>query len=123
MAVNVCSFNVRGLGNKLKCNQMLTWLKTQSYDICLLQETHLTEEHIENIKKEWDGKVYLSRTKTNSEGVCILLSSNISVNVLKHEEIVAGRFQYMDIIINEKEINIINIQMILNFTRKWKTIF
>ena len=109
MAVNACSFNVRGLGNKLKLNQMLTWLKTQSYNICLLQETHLTKEHIEHIKKEWDGEIYLSGTKTNAEGVCILFSSNISVKVLKHEEIVTGRFQSIDVIINEKEMNIINI--------------
>ena len=45
---------------------MLTCLKTQSYNICLLlQETHFTEEHIENIKKEWDGEVYFFSVKQN----------------------------------------------------------
>ena len=41
MAVDICSLNVRGLGSKLKREQVFHWLKEQSFDIYFLQETHL----------------------------------------------------------------------------------
>ena len=59
MSTSICSFNVRGLRNKTKRDQMFHWLKQKSYSISLLQETHLTvkDEHI--WKKEWVDHVIL----------------------------------------------------------------
>ena len=41
METSICSLNVRGLGNKLKRDQVFHWLKEQNKSIYLLQETHL----------------------------------------------------------------------------------
>ena len=65
MAVSLCTFNVRGIGNKLKRDQIFNWLKTQAYDICLLQESHLIDCKIDEIKREWGGDVFLSGVNSN----------------------------------------------------------
>ena len=109
MAVSLCIFNVRGVGNKLKRDQIFNWLKTQAYDICLLQESHLIDCKIDEIKREWGGDVFLSGVNSNKEGTCILVNPKINIEIVKHENILNGRLQALDIIINEKEITIINI--------------
>ena len=40
MSISICSYNVRGIGNVNKREQIFTWLKDKKFDICLLQETH-----------------------------------------------------------------------------------
>lgn len=40
MDVKICSYNVRGLGNKQKRDHIFKWLKEQGFFFCLLQETH-----------------------------------------------------------------------------------
>ena len=42
MTAKIYPFNVRGLGNLVKKEQIFTWLKEKQYSICLLQETHVT---------------------------------------------------------------------------------
>ena len=109
MSVSLCSFNVRGLLNKMKRSQMFNWLKTEAYDICLLQETHLLNCKIDDIKQEWGGNVFLNGVNSNKEGTCILINSKLNLEIVKHVIICNGRVHALDIIINEKEITIINI--------------
>ena len=40
MEIKLCSYNVRGLGNKSKREHIFAWLKEKQFSICLLQETH-----------------------------------------------------------------------------------
>ena len=63
MAVNLCTFNVRGLGNELKRDQIFFCKQKTAYDICLLQESHLLDCKIDEIKREWDGNVFFERCK------------------------------------------------------------
>ena len=109
MAVNICTFNVRGIGNKIKRDQMFNWLKTQSYDVCLLQETHLLNCKIEDIKREWGDNVFLNGINSNKEGTCILINPKLNLEIVKHKIILNERLQALDIVINEKKITIINI--------------
>ena len=82
MSVNICSLNVRGLGNKLKREQVFHWLKEQGFDIYFLQETHLPFSVKKQIESECGQNVFFSGSSRNSEGVCILFNNNFSCNEL-----------------------------------------
>ena len=91
MAETIYSLNVRGLGNKLKRDQVFHWLKEQKFSIYLLQETHLSVQHLDQWKSEWGYQSYFSGNKSNSEGVCILFSQNFNCDNLNYIDIVPGR--------------------------------
>lgn len=53
--VKVCSYNVKGLGNKEKRRIIFQWLKDNTVDICFVQEVHYTITFKETWAKDWDG--------------------------------------------------------------------
>ena len=61
--IKICSLNVRGLRNKKKRDKMFCWLKDQSYNIILLQETHSTSDIIDSWTAEWGNKAFLVELK------------------------------------------------------------
>ena len=109
MNIQLCSYNVRGLGNKNKREQIFAWVNKNNYDICLLQETHSGEGTHDAWKWEWGNEAFFSGKNNNSEGIGILISSKISCTIQKYTEILCGRMQALEIIINGKELTIINI--------------
>lgn len=109
MNLSVCSFNVRGLGNKLKREQMFAWLKQNKYSIIFLQETHSGDGTHAFWKQQWGHDAFFSGTSTNSEGIGILINPNLSYEVLKYTEILSGRIQSLEIKINERDITLINL--------------
>ena len=54
----ICSYNVRGLGNNSKREQIFAWIKEKSIDICLLQETHSSDETNDKWKQDWKGYAF-----------------------------------------------------------------
>ena len=72
MDTSICSLNVRGIGNKLKRDQVFHWLKEQNKSIFLLQETHLDFQSSDKWENEWGYKSFFSGNKTKGEGVCII---------------------------------------------------
>ncbi|MCG7875526.1 MAG: reverse transcriptase domain-containing protein [Candidatus Thiodiazotropha endolucinida] len=109
MNISICSYNVRGLGNKIKREQIFAWLKKNKFDICLLQETHSGMETHVLWQQEWGSDAYFSGQSTAREGIGILLKPNISCKILKHTEIVSGRLQALELILNDKELTFINV--------------
>ena len=109
MDTRLCTINVRGLGNKTKRDQIFQWLKVHKYEICLLQETHLTSSNETIWKNEWKGPCYFSGNSSNKAGVCILVDPNLNCNIIQHTDIVPGRLQALEISINEKEVIILNL--------------
>ena len=71
MNAKVCSFNVRGLGNKSKRDHIFAWLKEKQYSICLLQVTHSGDGTHNVWETEWGNDSYFCGTKTNSEGTAV----------------------------------------------------
>ena len=61
-------------------------------DLVFLQETHLVEDDIEELKKEWNISFYLSGTTTNSRGVAILINNTFEYTVLNISKDTEGRF-------------------------------
>ena len=43
MDLNICSLDVRGLGERLKRRETFNWLRAKKFSIYLLQETHCSE--------------------------------------------------------------------------------
>ena len=109
MNVLICSYNVRGLGNHSKREQIFSWIKEKNIDVCLLHETHSSEETNNVWKQQWDSCAFFSGEKSNSEGTGILINSKFSCDVINYTDIITGRLQALDIKVNNKEITIINI--------------
>ena len=51
--IKVCTFNVKGLSDSSKRQQLFHWLKLNKYSICLLQELHCDEQSINLWKTQW----------------------------------------------------------------------
>ena len=109
MNVKVCSYNVRGLGNKSKRDHIFAWLKEKQYSICLLQETHSGDGTHNVWETEWGKDWYFSGAKTNSEGTAILINSNFAYTIQQYKEILVGRIQALELTVNDKELVILNI--------------
>lgn len=109
MTTKICSYNVRGLGNKNKRGQVFAWLKEKQYAICLLQETHSGEGTHDPWAKEWGAASYFSGIKNNSEGVAILINPSLSCSGLTYREILTGRLQALELEINGKEFVLLNV--------------
>ena len=109
MNLSICTYNVRGLGNKTKREQIFSWLKESNHTICLLQETHSGDGTHDIWKSDWGYDAFFSGHSKNNKGIGILLNSNISYTIRQHTNIVDGRLQALDISINDKEITLVNI--------------
>ena len=69
MNLSLCSYNVRGLGNKLKREQIFAWLKSSNHTFCMLQETHSGENTHNSWKYEWGNDAFWSGINNNSPGI------------------------------------------------------
>ena len=91
--ISTCSFNVRGLGQKLKRTQIFTFFKSKKLQLCFLQETHLTKE----IETTWavdnTYDFYFSGRSSNSGSICIMVDKTLDYNVKEHTEIIPGKLQ------------------------------
>ena len=53
LALNTTSWNIRGISSPAKRTNILNQLHKLKSDICLLQETHLTEAESQKLKARW----------------------------------------------------------------------
>ena len=109
MDTSICSLNVRGLGNKIKREQVFHWLKEQNNSIYLLQETHLNSQFVDKWESEWGFKSFFSGKTNNSEGVCILFNKSFTHEIANYVELIPGRLQAVDIKLDDKSLKVINI--------------
>ena len=109
MNFSCCSVNVRGLGNKSKREQIFAWLKSSNHTLCILQETHSGENTHTSWKQEWGNDAFWSGHSNNSEGIGILINPTVSYTIQKYTDLIPGRMQALELIINDKEIYFINI--------------
>ena len=81
--INILSWNVQGLRNRNKRASVFRLLKQQKITIAALQETYITDEEIELIKKEWKGPVHLQEGTKRSKGLLTLFSNKLSDHEIK----------------------------------------
>ena len=53
MDLKVGSINVRGLGDRLKRQEIFNWLKHKNMSIYFIQEAHCTEDNMHDWRAEW----------------------------------------------------------------------
>ena len=105
--VRIISFNVRGLRNSLKRKKLFRMLKEKKYDVICLQETYVTEDVIEQWKKEWGGEIIYSVGTRNSRGQLILIRPQFSHTW--STELVRERVLIVKVTVGNKEIAIVNV--------------
>lgn len=107
--LSICSFNVRGLQNNDKRRQFFTWLRSQPFDICFLQETHCVPG-IEKIwTSEWGYKIHFNHFSSKSAGVCILFKATFQFDVLNTRFDPRGRILLLNTRINGDTVSLVNI--------------
>ena len=109
MSIKICTFNVKGLNDSSKRQQLFQFLKLNNYSICFLQELHCEEKTYDIWKKEWGGEIFLSGNSRNSAGVGILVHSKLSCDVIEYKTIIDGRMQLLKLNINYKDILLLNL--------------
>ena len=95
--------------SELKRRKIFLWLHNQEASICLLQETHSTQEDENRWKSEWGASVYFAHGSRNSKGVCILIKNNVDFVVHAYQGDSNGRFLILDVTVNSKRISLINV--------------
>ena len=81
-SIKVLSANCQGIRNFQKRIDVLSYLKEQNPNIVCLQDTHLIENDMMNIKELWNNEVFICEGKTNARGILILLNNNFEYEVL-----------------------------------------
>lgn len=103
------TWNIRGVGSQAKRVRVLNHLVNLKADICLLQETHLSDSDYTRIKSTQFSHIYSSHYNSKQRGVCILINKRISFT---HNTTITdpeGRFIIINISINNAPITIANI--------------
>ncbi len=67
--VNLISWNVNGIQNRVKRYKILLHLKSLGCDIAMIQGTHLNEVESLRLKQRWVGQIYFSTGTGNAKGV------------------------------------------------------
>lgn len=80
--LTVVSWNIRGLGDPLKCTMVSTSLRKYLPAICALQETHLIPDSLSCLKFRWVGKSYHCTHPSFSRGVSVLIHGSLDYQEL-----------------------------------------
>ena len=108
--LRILSFNVKGLGDKLKREKIFNFTKQKVNEgIILLQETHSSREKCDSWSKEFDGNCFFNHGTSNSKGVAILLTLDQDYKVLKYEHYGEGRLQILSIELEDQKYLIVNV--------------
>ena len=111
MSLKIHSLNVRGLQNVMKRKTIFEWLKVKYNGICFLQETHSTEKVETSWSKEWGGTIFYSHGSSNSAGVAILISPQLSdtITINGFNSVIDGRIIVLDVTVQGKNMILINV--------------
>ena len=108
-ALKISTFNVRGMNDNKKRNDLFDWFRRKNIDICLLQETHCSKELENKWSNEWGYTAFWSSHSGKSRGVGILFRNSFQYHLHNRYEDCEGRYIILDITINSTRLSIINI--------------
>ena len=92
------TFNARGLGDKLKREEIFYWLKHKNMSIYFIQEAHCTEDNMHDWRAEWGYHALFSCCSSTKAGVAILFNNNFSFQVTRTYSDPKGRFIISDVV-------------------------
>lgn len=93
----------------LKRRALFKELRNFQADICLLQETHATQNDQKIWTSEWGGKILFSNGTSNSRGVAFLLNRNLDIQITQIYKDNDGRFMIIQMDLEDESITIANI--------------
>ena len=105
--VNVVSVNINGLRDVEKFQKFAKYCSENYFDIVGVQETFWDNEFISNIEKFWEGKMYVSCSDTQRQGVAFMVSNRVKNNIEEIQNF-DGRCIHIKFKQDEKEIDIVN---------------
>ena len=95
--IKIMSANCQGLRDKLKRTDVLNYFNHFSPNIICLQDTHLTNKEVNEIRSLSGYDCYISGKKTNSRGVAILIRGNFEYKIHNVENDSNGNFLLIDL--------------------------
>ena len=107
--ISIPSYNCNSLADYKKRRSVFTWLKEKEYNIYCLQETHSTSLDEVAWKREWCGEIVFCHGQRNSKDVMILINKNVDLNVQIVRNHSQGRWIFLNMKVDEKEIWLINL--------------
>jgi len=103
------TWNIRGIGSQAKRMKIINHLHKLQADICLLQETHLTDSDQNKLKSPQFTHVFSSTYNSKQRGVSILINNKVSFFHNSTITDTEGRFIIINISVNSNPITIGNI--------------
>lgn len=92
-SLKVTSLNVNGLKNPIKRSKVLAKLKKDKSQVIMLQETHMSnEEHNKMRRFGYLNSFYSSCKNSRKRGVAIMVSNSLNFNLIKEEGDKEGRY-------------------------------
>ena len=87
----IASLNVRGLRNYARRAKYYEYFDYNNIDILAIQETHVDEKLIPDVKREWHGKSRWVGGATFERGVAFLFKPGLHIKILKQQNDAVGR--------------------------------
>ena len=108
-SITVASMNCRGLADKKKRRDLMSYLKKLKHDIFFLQDTHFTEKLEPYIRAEWGYECKFASYTSNSRGVAILFNNSFEFKIIKSDIGPNGNYLFVHINMKDKDILLVNI--------------
>lgn len=107
---NILSWNVNGLTNPVKRSKMIAKVKRDRVNIVFWQETHMSADEHEKLKKLGFRNAFFSSYKNGKKrGVGILISNSTTFEFISEIRDKDGRFVLVKCKIDQREVTLFNI--------------
>ena len=100
--LKICTFNVNGLGDRVKRKAIFQSIRDKKVDLCLMQETHSTHQTHLLWKNKWGGDIHFSHG--TSCGVAILIRRGLNTQIMDKIIDPSGRYMIMKMNIEGSEL-------------------
>ena len=91
--VRIASLNVNGLNNVIKRGKVMAKIRKEKIQVIDLQETHLTEQEHDKLRKfGFKNTLFSSFKKGPKRGVAILISNSVNFELIKEINDKEGRY-------------------------------
>ena len=107
--LQIVSCNCQGLNSKEKRRDVFDYLKSKSYNIYCLQDTHFTEREESFIRNQWGGECIFNSFSSNQRGVAILFNNNFDYKINRIKKDDHGNLLCVDLDIEGKKITLVNL--------------
>jgi len=74
--LHTCSINTNGLQQPEKRQRLIQWSKQQQCNILLMEETHFSQNVLNQLMQDFEGSLCQSNGTSNSRGVAIWIKEN-----------------------------------------------